>query len=92
MLRGQAKVDERALDDAIDADAANARIKRPGGASTRGRGADSGGGVQGGMAPEEGSESGEDDFGDEGEEEEGDSEVRVDRRKKRLLGGKGGRG
>lgn len=79
VLRGQAKVDERALDDAIDADATDTRVKRPAGASTRGRGVDGGGGLQGGMAPDEESESGdeEDDFGEEEEESaEGDSQVR----------------
>mmetsp|Transcript_8636 Transcript_8636/g.28439 ORF Transcript_8636/g.28439 Transcript_8636/m.28439 type:complete len:418 (-) Transcript_8636:367-1620(-) len=78
VLRGQARVDERALDDAIDADATDTRVKRPAGASTRGRGGDGGGGLQGGMAPDEESESGdeEDDFGEEEEESaEGDSQV-----------------
>jgi hypothetical protein len=77
VLRGHAKVDERALDDAIDADAAETRAKRPAGASTRGRGADGGGVLRGGMAPEEESESGEeDDLGEEEESADGDSQVR----------------
>eukprot|EP00967_Tisochrysis_lutea_P108002 scaffold167038_cov35-Tisochrysis_lutea.AAC.4 len=74
VLRGQAKVDERSIEDALESEAANTRIKRPAGASVRGRGGGGGGGVYGGMVPEESESDDDDDLGEE-ESGEGGSEV-----------------
>jgi len=90
ILRGQAKVDERALDEALmvgandgDGGGNGARaIKRPGAASTRRDGRRGGGGnleqesgIYGSMQPmEEEDEEDEEDDGEEGEEEEEEEE------------------
>jgi len=85
ILRGQTKVDERALDEALmtgDGDERAKAIKRPGAATTRrdGRGGSgggddfgNGGGMYGAMAPLDDEEEEEEDE-DEDEDEEGDGQ------------------
>lgn len=85
ILRGQTKVDERALDEALmtgDGDERAKAIKRPGAATTRrdGRGGSgggddfgNGGGMYGAMAPLDDEEEEEDDE-DEDEDEDGDGQ------------------